>query len=123
MSYFRSTAGRVVSCVLYLIAGVFTGWLTLILMRFSEGSTGPLPTMYISLFGSSVLLIRGSDGNIPLPGDRLHRADWGDRRLDLLHRDDASDRNPTRHDGDRCVPALDARSFVSLSGRGYRRRP
>jgi hypothetical protein len=59
MSYFRSTAGRVLSCVLYLIAGMVTGGLMVMYMRLqtSLGSGSPPVTMYISLFGSLVLVI------------------------------------------------------------------
>lgn len=56
MSYFRSIAGRVVSCVLYLIAGVLSGGLMFLIMSMWRGGS-PSVTTYISLFGSLLLVI------------------------------------------------------------------
>jgi hypothetical protein len=58
MSYFRSTAGRVVSCVLYLIAGVLSGSLIFFIMAIWRGGS-PAITTYISFFGSLLLVIAG----------------------------------------------------------------
>src|SRR5258708_11616640 len=78
MSYFRSTAGRVVSCILYLIAGVLSGGIMVLFMGMqgSLGSGSPAITMYISLVGSLLSVVaamtvwfrfRGT-GYIALPG-------------------------------------------------------
>jgi hypothetical protein len=56
MSYFRSIAGRVVSCILYLIAGGFSGWLMLMDIGMSRGRPTPIAE-YISLVGSLVLIV------------------------------------------------------------------
>ena len=56
MSYFRSVAGRVVSCVLYLIAGVLSGGSMLLIMSMWRGGSPPI-TAYISLFGSMLLVV------------------------------------------------------------------
>ncbi len=59
MSYFRSTAGRVVSCILYLIAGVLSGGIMVLFMGMqgSLGSGSPAITMYISLVGSLLSVV------------------------------------------------------------------
>ena len=58
MSYFRSTIGRVVSCILYLVAGAATGGLMLLFagLGASKGS-GPFILGDISLIGSSLLIV------------------------------------------------------------------
>lgn len=59
MSYFRSTAGRVVSCILYLIAGVLTGAMAFYLgsLGHSLGSVSSImdKMIDISLVGSLLL--------------------------------------------------------------------
>jgi len=58
MSYFRSTGGRVVSCVFYLIAGVATGGLMLLYMGLqSSRGSGAFITGDISFVGSVLLVV------------------------------------------------------------------
>ena len=57
-SYFRSTAGRIVSCALYLIAGVFSGGLMFLLIGLAGSLGGPAPIRaHISYFGSLLLVV------------------------------------------------------------------
>jgi len=58
MSYFRSTAGRVVSCILYLLAGVATGGPMLLYMGLqSSRGSGAFITGDISFVGSVLLVV------------------------------------------------------------------